>query len=77
MQSNLSFDTSVSHWKCQMRSRSLGWEQGQQPKHSGEQLIFGTHESKQKCLPGPSNKLVNISTYSSSSSYFTVLLFCY
>lgn len=69
--SELSFGTSSSHWKCRMRSRSLRWEQKQQPKQSGEQLIFGTHESRQKCLLGPSDKLDNISTYSSSSSYFT------
>lgn len=65
------FDTSSSHWKCQMRSRWLGWKQEQQPKLSGEQLIFGTHESKQKCLLIPSNKPDSTSTYSSSSSSFT------
>lgn len=65
------FDTSSSHWKCQMRSRWLGWKQEQQPKLSGEQLIFGTHENKQKYLLIPSNKPDSTSTYSSSSSYFT------
>lgn len=65
-----SFDTSGSHWKCQMMGRLLGWEREQQPKQSGEQLILGTHESWQKCFLGTSNKLDNTSTYSSSSSYF-------
>lgn len=73
--SNLSVDTSSRHWKCRMRNSLLGRKQEQQPKESGEQLIFETHESRRKCLLGPSNKLDNTSTYSSSTSYFTKCCF--
>lgn len=65
----------ASSYHRQMRSSSLGWAHEQQPNQSAEQLNFGTCESRQKCLLGPSSKLDNTSTYSSSCLDFTKYCF--